>query len=62
MARLIRKHADSGALAGFGLCAIAASVLLSLVLGLGGDLRAQSHTANLPEVLQNLLSAVRVGS
>ena len=59
MPRLLRQHAQSGALAGFGLFAIAASVLLSMALGLG-DERALSG-ASLPDALHALLAAIRVG-
>ena len=60
MSRLIRQHAESGALAGFGLFAIVASVLLSMALGLG-DERALSGGADLPSALHALLAAIRVG-
>lgn len=60
MAKLIRKHADSGALAGFGVLAIAASILLALTLGSAGALEAHA-TPNLAQALQGLLSAIRVG-
>ncbi|MBD9427105.1 hypothetical protein IB232_17350 [Pseudomonas sp. PDM15] len=60
MPRPMRQHADSGALAAFGLFAIAASVLLSLVLGLG-DERAPTSGASLPDALHALLGAIRVG-
>ncbi|MDG9922445.1 MULTISPECIES: hypothetical protein [unclassified Pseudomonas] len=60
MPRLLRQHAQSGALAGFGLFAIAASVLLSMVLGLG-DERALSGGASQPDALHALLAAIRVG-
>ncbi|MDD0842325.1 hypothetical protein [Pseudomonas sp. Gutcm_11s] len=60
MARLIRRHADSGALAGLGLFAIAASVVLALGLS-SIDLPLQQHgTPNLAQTLQNLLSVIRV--
>jgi hypothetical protein len=61
MARLIRKHADSGALAGFGLLAITASVLLALSLGSAG-VSLQAHATPDPlQMLQSLLGAIRVG-
>ncbi|WP_394560252.1 hypothetical protein [Aquipseudomonas alcaligenes] len=62
MARLLRRHADSGTLAGLGLLAIVASIVLALSLG-SVDLDLQSHSsANLAQTLQNLLGAIRVRS
>ena len=58
MPRLLRQHAESGALAGFGLFAIAASVLLSMAVGLGDERALQ---ASLPDVVYGLLAAIRVG-
>lgn len=61
MPRLLRQHAQSGALAGFGLFAIATSVLLSMALGLGDERALQASAASLPDVLHGLLAAIRVG-
>lgn len=61
MPRLLRQHAESGALAGFGLFAIAASVLLSMAVGLGDERALQASAASLPDALHGLLAAIRVG-
>jgi hypothetical protein len=61
MSRFLRQQADSGALAGFGLFAIAASVLLSMILGLGDERALQAGGASLPDALHGLLAAIRVG-
>ena len=63
MSRLIRPHADSGALAGLGLLVIAGSLVLVLALGLGSSaalLEAQA-TPDPVQTLRNLLAAIRVG-
>jgi hypothetical protein len=62
MARILRKHADDGTLAAFGVFAIAASVVLSLILGLSDERALSSTGASLPDALYSLLSAIRVGS
>jgi hypothetical protein len=62
MIRILRKHADEGTLAAFGVCAIAASVVLSLILGLSDERALSSSGASLPDALHALLSAIRVGS
>lgn len=61
MARLIRKHAHSGALAGFGLYGIATSVVLTLSLSLSQGHPAASPGAEVPLGLRSLLASIRVG-
>lgn len=61
MTRLIRRHADSGALAGLGLLAVGLSVLLAVGLGsAGASVPAQAGPDPL-QLLQALLGAIRVG-
>jgi hypothetical protein len=60
MPHSLRQLAQSGALAGFGLGAIATSVLLSMVLSLGDERAPQAGAANLPGTLHTLLAAIRV--
>lgn len=60
MAGFVRKHAESGALAGFGLLAIVASVLLALSLGGAGLHPEQSAAPDPAQTLQGLLAAIRV--
>ncbi len=61
MARFIRKQAHSGALAGFGLYGITASIALALSLGLSQGSAHTSANAELPQGLRSLLASIRVG-
>lgn len=56
----LSQPAQSGALAGFGLAAIAISMLLSTVPGLGDERAPQAGAANLPGTWHALLAAIRV--
>jgi hypothetical protein len=61
MSRLIRPHADSGALAGLGLLVIAGSLVLALGLGSSAALLEAQATPDPVQTLRNLLAAIRVG-
>ncbi|MWV10584.1 hypothetical protein F3I62_00645 [Pseudomonas sp. R-28-1W-6] len=60
MPHSLAQHTSSGLLAGLGLCAIGASVVLALGLNLDHALPA-SNTAGLPELARGLLASIRIG-
>lgn len=61
MSTLLRRHANSGAFAGFGLLSIVTSVLLALGLAGAGATGAVHASPTLQPVLQGLLGTIRVG-
>jgi hypothetical protein len=64
MPHSLAQHTSSGLLAGLGLCAIGASVVLALGLSLGLNLDhalPASNTAGLPELARGLLASIRIG-
>ena len=62
MVRITHQQASGGALAGLGLFAVVASVLLALSLG-SAELRlAQHDMPDLAQRLQSLLAGIRLGS
>lgn len=62
MPHSLEQHASSGLLAGLGLCAIGASVVLALGLSLGLDQALPGSTAaGLPELARGLLASIRIG-